>query len=149
MTDLTSLLEGQLPAGLSDLVAKFDHGQHAQVSDSQVHEAYGQVASQLPQNEYVAAAEAAFAKLTPEQRTQFAEMLQTKGQQFGVSVPATQQAPTDPAGLAAATAAVHAEAPSLLQKMFAPGGTFSSPIAKAALLGITAMAAQRLMGNHA
>jgi hypothetical protein len=29
--------------------------------------------------------------------------------------------------------------------MFAPGGVFSSPIAKAALLGITAMAAQRLM----
>jgi len=28
--------------------------------------------------------------------------------------------------------------------MFAPGGVFSSPIAKAVLLGITAMAASRL-----
>jgi len=39
---------------------------------------------------------------------------------------------------------MHDREPNLLQELFAPGGTFSSPLAKAALLGITAFAAQRL-----
>ena len=155
MPDLSGLLGGQLPAGLNDMLAKFEQGHHAQVADNQVHDAFGQVAAQLPQDDFVAAAEAAFARLTPEQRSEFAQMLQTKSQQFGLPPAVIQNAPSDPAALASdpaalasATGEVHAQAPNLLQKMFAPGGTFSSPIAKAALLGITAMAAQRLTGSR-
>ena len=75
-------------------------------------------------------------------------MLQSRTQEQGVEIPQVQQAPTDPGALAAATAQVHAQEPNLLQQMFAPGGTFSNPIAKAVLLGITAMAAQRLTGSR-
>lgn len=57
-------------------------------------------------------------------------------------------AANDPGALADATAQVHAQGPNILQQLFAPGGTFSSPIAKMALLGITAFAAQRISGGR-
>jgi hypothetical protein len=144
MTDLSNIPGSQ--GGLDSILAKFEQGQHDQVPDSQLHQSYEQTAAQLPRDQYVQAAEQAFSKLTPEQRAEFARMLQAKAGQYGVPAPQAQSAPTDPGGLASAVGEVHAQQPNLLQQMFAPGGTFSNPIAKAALLGITAMAAQRLMG---
>lgn len=146
MNQFSELLGGSLPGDLTDLMTKFDQGNHAQVPDQQVDQMYGQVATQLPQDQYVQAAEAAFAKLSPQQRTEFASLLQAKAQQFGL--PAAPQGSTaDPAELATAVGQVHAQEPGLLQKMFAPDGIFSNPIAKAVLLGVTAMAAQRLTGS--
>jgi hypothetical protein len=145
MNDLSSLNGGQMPGNLGTLVQMFEQGQHQQAPDQQVQQAYGQVASQLPQDEYLQAAEAAFQRLSPEQRAEFARQLQAQAQQAGVQTPAVASASSDPGSLARATTDVHAQQPNLLQQMFAPGGTFSNPIAKAALLGITAMAAQRLM----
>ena len=130
------------------MLDKFNSGQHSQVPDSQVQESYGQVAAQMPQDQYVQAARDAFEKLTPEQREQFATDLQQQAQQRGLNVPAAQNAASDPGTLASAVGQVHADQPNLLQQMFAPGGVFSNPAAKAALLGITAMAAQRLMGSR-
>ena len=130
------------------MLDKFNSGQHSQVPDSQVQESYGQVAAQMPQDQYVQAARDAFEKLTPEQREQFATDLQQQAQQRGLNVPAAQNVASDPGTLASAVGQVHADQPNLLQQMFAPSGVFSSPVAKAALLGITAMAAQRLMGNR-
>jgi hypothetical protein len=145
MQDLEHTLGGQVSGNLGEMLSKFEQGQHDQVADSDVHDTYGQVATRLSQDEYLQAAQAAFERLTPEQREQFAQMLRSGLQQQGVDIPQAQQAPSDPGELAAATAQVHAQEPNLLQQMFAPGGVFSSPVAKAALLGITAMAAQRLM----
>jgi hypothetical protein len=65
-----------------------------------------------------------------------------------LNLPATQNVSSDPGSLASAVGDVHAQQPNAMQEMFAPGGMFSSPIAKAALLGVTAMAAQRLMGSR-
>ncbi len=140
MNDLGGLLGGQGgPLGqLGGLVSAFEQGQHDQVPDQQVQQGYSQVAASLPQDQYVQAAEQALSKLSPEQR-----------QQLGVNVPAVQQLPpTDPGGLAGAMGQVHAQQPNVLQQMFAPGGTFSSPIAKAALLGITAFAAKQLTAGR-
>jgi hypothetical protein len=150
MNDLGGLLGGQGGAlgQLGGLISSFEQGRHDQVPDDEVGQSYGQVAAQLPQDQYVQAAEQAFSRLSPEQRQQLAQQLQANAQQHGVTIPAAQQPPTDPGGLANAVGQVHAQQPNLLQQMFAPGGTFSSPIAKAALLGITAMAAQRLTGNR-
>jgi hypothetical protein len=147
MGSLSQVLGDQVSAGLDQLISQFDQGQHQQVDDQELQQAYGQVAGQLPQDQYVQAAKDAFARLSPEQRAEFARQLQAQAAQHGLPVPAAQAATTDPSDLAAATGQVHAIQPNLLQQMFAPGGTFSSPIAKAALLGITAMAAQRLMGS--
>jgi hypothetical protein len=147
MNDISQMLGGQTPAGLGDLISKFEAGQHDQVSDANVQATYGQVAGQLPPDQYVAAAKAAFDRLTPEQRAQFAKELQAKAQQFGLPG-LTGAVPTDPAGLAAAAGEVHAQGPNLLPDMFAPGGVLSSPAAKAVLLGVATMAAQRLMGRR-
>src|SRR3954454_17219359 len=133
---------------LEGLLKKFNTGQHNEVPDSQVHESYGQVAATMPQDQYVQAARDAFEKLSPQQRDQFAKELQAQTQQRGVPAPAAQTASSDPGSLATAVGQVHADQPNLLQQMFAPNGVFSNPAAKAALLGITAMAAQRLMGSR-
>ena len=144
MTDLSNIL-GSSSAQLEDMLTKFNQGQHDQVPDGQVQQSYGQVAAQLPQDQYLQAARDAFDKLTPQQREQLAQELQAQAQQHGIDVPSTQSVSSDPGSLATAVSDVHAQQPNLLQQLFAPGGVFSSPVAKAALLGITAMAAQRLM----
>jgi hypothetical protein len=145
---LSDLINGLGRGDLQGMLDKFNGGQHDDVPDSQVHDSYGQVATQLPQDQYVQAARDAFDRLTPQQREDFARQLQQQAQQRGINVPAAQTAASDPGSLASAVGQVHAEQPNLLQHMFAPGGVFSNPAAKAALLGITAMAAQRLMGSN-
>jgi hypothetical protein len=134
---------------LGGLVKQFDQGQHAQIPDEQVHQGYRDVASQVSPADYQQSAEQAFGNLSPEERAQFAEFLRQKAADHGVSTPALDGTPsaTDPGALAAATTAVHQQDPNLLQQMFAPGGTFSSPVAKMVLLGITAFAAKRLSGH--
>jgi hypothetical protein len=150
MNDLGGLLGGQGGLGeLGGLVSAFEQGNHDQVPDQQVQQQYGQVAATLPQDQYVQAAEQAFQRLSPDQRQQLAQELQAQAVVHGVNVPAVQNVPpTDPGGLANAMGQVHAQQPNVLQQMFAPGGTFSSPIAKAALLGITAMAAKQLTSRR-
>jgi hypothetical protein len=149
MDQLSGLLGGQGGAQLQNLIDKFENGQHQQAPDQQVSSSYSQVASQLPADQYEQAARDAFAKLTPEQRQQFLQELQseTAATPAGTS-PAIQNATADPSSLAAATTQLHQDQPGSLGQMFAPGGMFSSPIAKAVLLGITAMAAQRLTGRR-
>jgi len=148
MADLSDLINRVGGGNLDSILSSFNQGQHDQVSDQQVHESYGQVAAPLPQDQYVQAARDAFEKLTPQQREELARELQTKAPQQGVTTPATQNVSPDPGSLATAVGDVHAQQPNLLQQMFAPGGMFSNPAAKAALLGITAMAAQRLMATR-
>jgi hypothetical protein len=130
------------------MLSNFMGGQHDQVPDDEVHAQYGQVAAQLPQDQYVAAARDAFDHMSPQEREQFARELETRAQGHGLNLPSTQNVSSDPSSLATAVGDVHAQQPNAMQQMFAPGGMFSSPIAKAALLGVTAMAAQRLMGSH-
>jgi hypothetical protein len=146
--DLSNILNKIGGGNLDDLLSSFNQGDHDRVSDTDVHDSYGQVATSLPQDQYVQAARDAFQRLTPQQREELAREIQTRAPQQGVTTPATQNVSPDPDSLANAAGDVHAQQPNLLQQMFAPGGTFSSPVAKAALLGITAMAAQHLMGNR-
>src|SRR5436190_22348226 len=148
MTDLSSIVSSVGGADLENMLSKFNQGQHDQVPDQQVQQTYTQVATQLPQDQYVQAAREAFEKMTPEQREEFAKELQTQAQQHGLNVPSTQNVSSDPGALATTVGDVHAQQPNILQQMFAPGGIFSNPAAKAALLGIAAMAAQRLMPSH-
>jgi hypothetical protein len=146
--DFSNILDKIGGGNLDQILSSFNGGNHDQVPDSQVNDAYGQVAAQLPQDQYVQAARDAFQKLSPEQRQQLAQELQSRAPAAGVTTSATQNISPDPDSLATAAGDVHAQQPNLLQQLFAPGGAFSSPIAKTALLGITAMAAQRLMGSH-
>jgi hypothetical protein len=146
--DFSNILNKVGGGKLDSILSSFNQGNHDDVSDTDVHDTYGQVATQLPQDQYVQSARDAFERLSPEQREELARELQSRAPQHGVTTPAMQNIQADPDSLATAVGDVHAQQPNLLQQMFAPGGTFSNPIAKAALLGITAMAAQRMMGGR-
>ena len=151
MDQLSGLFGGQMPSGLQNLIDQFQNGEHQQVQqapDQQVSTSYNQVAGQLPPDQYEQAARDAFAKLTPQQRQQFLDELQSEASAQGVNHSVVQTASSDPSSLAAATTQLHQQQPGSLGQLFAPGGQFSSPIAKLALLGITAMAAQRLTGRR-
>jgi hypothetical protein len=150
MNDLSQLL-GNLPPVVGNVLREVQAGNHAAVPDAQAHEAYTHVASQLSPEEFQQVAAEAYQQMTPDQRSQVADYLRTQAQLHGISVPAlpsSSLASTNPGTLADATAQVQSQGPSALGQLFAPGGTFSSPIAKLALLGITAMAAQRLSGRR-
>ncbi len=148
MTHLKRLF-GSLPPEVSNVIQQVEAGDHSAVPDAQAHAAYSHVAGQLSPEEFQQVAADAYTKLTPEQRSQVADYLRTQAQQHGITVPDVPSAETaaaDPGALANATAQIQGQGPNIPQQLFAPGGTFSNPIAKMALLAITAMAAQRLAG---
>ena len=137
-------LSGDQPDKLRDFSRRYQDGPPDQgYSDDEARESYGQLATRLPNDEYEQSAEAAFSRLSPEQRRQFGQWLQERtGGQTNIS------ATDDPRQLAQATSRVQQENPNLLQQAFGEGGALSNPIAKMAVAGIAAMAAQRLFGNR-
>jgi hypothetical protein len=148
--DLTRIL-GNLSPEIGKVLQQVQAGDHSAVPDAQAHEAYSQLAGQLSPEEFQQVAADAYGKLSPAQRSEVADYMRVQAQQHGIDVPnlpSASTAATDPGALADATAQVQGQGPNILQQLFAPGGTFSSPIAKIALLGITAMAAQRLGGQR-
>ena len=146
MKDITQVLD-RLSPQISNVLRQAQTGGPDAVSDADLHQAYLQVAPQLTREEFQQAASEAYDRLTPDERSRLAEHLRAQAEPRDLpmsTLPSGATAAKDPAALAAATADMHDREPNLLQDLFAPGGTFSSPLAKAALLGITAFAAQRL-----
>jgi hypothetical protein len=155
MDMLQNVLGGQSGQGISDFIKRYQTGKPWEgVSDQEALDRYSQVATQLPPDQFRQAAEQAFAKLTPEQRAELARILQSNAQQQSVSTPALDQrnlpvaAQKDPGALAGAATQIHEQEPNLLQQLLGEGGALSNPIAKAALAGIAAMAAQRILGGR-
>ena len=146
MKDITQVLENLSPQ-ISTVLRQAQTGDPDAVTDADLHQAYSQVAPKLTREEFQQAAADAYDRMTPEERSRIADHLRTQSENRDLPVstlPSAATAATDPGALATATADMHDTQPNLLQELFAPGGTFSSPLAKAALLGITAFAAQRL-----
>lgn len=138
---------GSLPAAVADVIRQAGAGSPGAVSDAGATQAYGHVAGQVTPEEFQQVATESYARMSPDQRSQVADYLRTQAAQSGMSVPAIPSAATaasNPGALADASAQIHAQGPNMLQELFAPGGTFSNPIAKMALVGITALAAQRI-----
>ena len=136
-------LNGDEPDRLRDFSRRYQDGPPDQgYTDQEAKEHYGTLAGRLPTGEYEASAEDAFSRLSPQERRQSGEWLE---QRSGGRV---QTATTDdPRELARATNQVQQEQPNLLQQVFGEGGALSNPIAKMAVAGIAAMAAQRMFGN--
>ncbi len=133
-------LGGEQSDKLRDFSRRYQDGPPDQgYSDDEAREHYGQVAGRLPSGEYEASAEQAFSRLSPEQRGQFAEWLRERsGGRFDPG------STDDPRDLARATSQVQQEQPNLLQQAFGEGGMLSNPVAKMAVAGIAAIAAQRM-----
>jgi hypothetical protein len=107
--DFSNILNKVGGGNLDSILSSFNPGKHDAVPDSQVHDTYGQVATQLPQDQYVQSAREAFERLSPEQREDLARQLQTQAPQHGVTTPATQNVSPDPDSLATAVGDVHAQ----------------------------------------
>jgi hypothetical protein len=137
---------GQSP--LRDLVSQFERGDHEQIDSAQAVSSHEVVASNLSSDEYQRIAQDAFAKLSPDQRTQLGQMLLQHARQQDLNAPALsqQQGDFDASRLAQMAGQFHRQDPGLLGNLL--GGGSGSPLqstaAKLALAGITAMAIKRL-----
>jgi hypothetical protein len=145
-----------------DFVNRYDQGPPSEgYSDQEVLDRYGSVAHNVSANDYEDAARDAFARLSPEERREFANYLQQRAQTKGVNLPPP---PPDRSGglsdlgwLSGATRQLH-EQPGLLRELLGgmtggsrtggAGGLLASPLGKAALAGITAMLVKRAMGRR-
>jgi hypothetical protein len=136
-----------------DFVNRYQQGHPSEgYSDQETVNRYQQVTRQLPPDAYQQSAQEAFERLSPEERTEFARWLQTRAQQQHVDVPALGSGKDmgrfqDPGALAQATTEMHQQEPDLLTKVLTgkTGTALDNPLARAALAGVAAMAARRVL----
>ena len=163
MNLLQSILGGaQQQQDYQDFIQRYDRGAPWEgISDREALERYQQVAPQLPPGMYQDSSEQAFRQLTPQQRLEFGRYLQRQAPQYGfggqdLNGDGIEDRFQDPAYLSQVTGRMHEQQPGLLGQVLGgalggggggAGSLLSSPIAKAALAGIAAVAAQRYLGS--
>ena len=164
MDILNELLGGGQRQEYDDFVQRYERGAPwDDISDDEAYRRYRDVAPRLPTDQYRDSAEEAFRRLRPQQRAEFGRWLQTQARQQNLGVQdldrdGIDDRLQDPGFLANATAQVRERQPGLLESLLGGtggggmgssggmgGGMLSSPIAKAALGGIAAMAVSRVM----
>jgi hypothetical protein len=151
------LLDGLLGAmgqqGAGDFIRRFERGAPWDgIADHEALDHYGRVAGGLPPDEYRQSAQEAFSRFSPDERRQYGELLraQARRQDFGLQdLEGQDDRLQDPGMLADMTARLHGAGPGVLRGVLGGGGggALSSPLAKAALAGIAAMAMKRMMGR--
>ena len=151
---LQNMLGGPAGEQVQDFINRYQQGHPSEgVDPNETAQHYNQIASQAPTDVYRDSAQAAFERLSPDERQQFAEWLRQRTQQGGVATPpqldpaSTGTAPSA-SSMADTVTQLQQEQPNLLQQIFGQGGALSNPIARAAAAGITAMVAQRLMSRR-
>jgi len=147
---------GQLQRTFTDFVTRYEQGHPSEgYSDQEVVDRYREVAHAVPSDQYAQAAQEALARLSPEERAAFVKMLQERAQARGAALP--RQVEADPGDLGQVLTDLH-QTPGRLRDLLGGGGAppqaagssplagmFASPLAKAALAGITAMIVKRVM----
>ena len=148
---------GKLQRDFEDFVKRYTQGHPAEgYTDKEVVDRYRDVAHAVPPDEYAQAAQEALAQLSPEERAEFVKMLQERARTRGVALP--QQVGTDPKDLGQVVTDLHKK-PGQLRDLLggeskpeagsAMTDMLASPLAKAALAGIAAMLARRVMRGSA
>src|SRR5215213_11164053 len=146
---------GQRREEYQDFVNRYDTGAPWDgISDQEAYSRYQQVAPQLSPQMYQESAQEAFSRLTPQQRLQLGQHLQQQTRQQGYNVPdlnrdGIDDRLQDPAYLAQATGQLQQQQPGILGDLLGGGGgggqgMLPSPIAKAALAGIAAVAVKKM-----
>lgn len=146
---------GQQQQQLQNFAERYAQGSPQEgYTPQEAQQAYQQVAAQLPQSQYVQAAEQTFNQMSPQEREQFAQYLHQQAQQQGVQLPGMTpgqpQQFQDSGALAQLAGQLHQQQPGLLGQLLGGlgGGSGSmSPLAKMALGGIAAMAVKNLMSG--
>lgn len=168
MNFLENLLGGgQQADDYRDFVNRYEQGSpHEGYSDEEVYNRYNQVSRQVPQDVYQESAYETFNRMSPQERMQFGQQMQQQVRQQNYDFPDFNQDGIDdryqdPRFLAQATSRMHQQQPDMLgQLLGAAGGVmgggnvmggggnvFGNPLAKAAMAGIAAMAAKKMMGG--
>src|SRR5512144_162819 len=157
---LDQLLGGGQLQRFQDFVNRYEQGHPAEgYSDQEVVERYRDVAHAVPQDQYAQAAQEALARLSPEERAAFVKMLQDRARAKGIALPS--QIGADPRELGQVVTDLH-QTPGRLRDILGGGdaptqaagpsplaGVLASPLARAALAGITAMLVKRVMRGSA
>ena len=151
---------GQNRQQYQDFVNRYDTGAPWDgISDQEARSRYQQVAPQLSPEMYQESAQEAFSRLTPQQRLQLGQHLQQQTRQQGYNVPdlnrdGIDDRLQDPAYLAQATVQLQQQQPGILGDLLGGGNgaggqsMLQSPIAKAAMAGIAAMAVKKMMSGR-
>ena len=156
---------GQQQQESQDFVQRYEQGHPAQgYSDQEVLNRYQQVAPQLPPDVYQQSAEQAFARMSPQERQEFADWMRQRAQQQNVQIPdfnrdgVDDRFQQDPRALAQATAQVQQQQPGFLGQLLGGGGSGGSnsqggmpqmnTAQKAALAGIAALALKTVISSR-
>ena len=150
---------GQRREEYQDFVNRYDTGAPWDgISDQEARSRYQQVAPQLSPEMYQESAQEAFSRLTPQQRLQLGQHLQQQTRQQGYNIPdlnrdGIDDRLQDPAYLAQATGQLQQQQPGILGDLLGGGGgggqgMLQSPVAKAALAGIAAVAVKKMMSGR-
>jgi len=168
---LQGLLGGDQRQQLEDFAGRYDQGAPWDgISDQEAVDRYRQVARSLPPDQYEIAARQSFDRLSPQQRLEFGRYLQQQAHAQGITDfdgDGVDDRYQDPAQLAAMTSRAEQRQPGILEQLIGGvggggfgggfgsspmaaqggGGMLGSPIAKAALAGIAAMAVKQVVGR--
>ena len=136
-------------------VQRFERGAPWEgIEDEEAHRRYDEVSSRISDDDYELSAREAFERLDPQQRKEMARLLRQQARQRRVDVRVFDEDDddrlSDPQRLARMTRQVRKQQPGGLGALLGGGGgggggMLSNPLAKAALSGIAAMAAKRVM----
>ncbi len=161
---------GQQQGDFQDFVSRYQQGApHEGIDEQEAAQRYGQVAGEIDPLTYQQSAQESLANMSPDQRAEYGQQVSSVAEQQGVSH--GWDGSSDPQSLAQMTTNVHQQAPDLLGSLLGGGGggaggvggalggllgggsgsgvggSGGNPIMKAALGGIAAMAAKRMMGG--
>lgn len=160
---------GQQRQQYDDFVGRYDRGApYDGISDDEAASRYREVSREISPRDYEASAEEAFSRMAPQERTQFARMLQERTRGFDdfqdFNRDGIDDRYQDPRTLAQVTSRVHQQQPGVLEQLLggATGGgmnrgmgggmgggsAMENPLARAAMAGIAAMAVKKMMGGR-
>lgn len=162
--NLLEMLMGssQTREGFKDFLSRFEEGPPSEgYEDQEVLDRYGEVAHKASPSDYERAARDAFGHLSQADREEFGQLLAGRAQSRGLDLPGLTprqgQSFGDLDWLANMTSQIHQQ-PGLLRDLLggltgnreasSSGGILSSPLAKAALAGITAMLVKKVLGGR-
>ena len=164
MLNLLEMLMGnsQTREGFKDFLSRFEEGPPSEgYEDREVLDRYGEVAHKASSSDYEQAARDAFGHLSQADREEFGQLLAGQARNKGVGLsgltPPRGQGFGDLDWLTNMTSQIHQQ-PGLLRDLLSgltggretsgSGGILSSPLAKAALAGITAMLVKKVLGGR-
>lgn len=131
--------------------AGYSRGSYDDLDDDDVHERYQRTAQYAPPQVFEEAHAEAFERLPMQQRQQvvdqFRQVSNDPRQPFSYDQFTGTEQDYDPRQMAQMMGRARQQQPDLISQVMGPGGMLSNPLAKMALAGVTAAAAQKLMGR--